>query len=525
MLEQPQDVEAVFILLCEAHESGNQERVAAVSQQIACLVDKLLTVSCLVNAAVRKHTDWPAIFPFRVVMSTVPFLPNVKAISFDYFGFEEAYDTIVCATLNQCKFLNSLSFLFCTGMTNELWKNIADCIVNHESIMNVAIPPSRYRSEVERRDADQIKKFVCRKVGASTEVVKHHEKPLSELAVQSSATTTNSNITSLGAFRMRGEASAGDCGWAENVFRNFRIPLASLFDFEGRRKLRQFIDKLRNGTPESKVQGNEIEQARLFLLRDPTLEARVSSSRRPSKRLRIELLDEENGDADYSSAIEVLRDCGLSLVTVRDDPLAVETKVSFLRRKGKDDEAQRLEKAAICVRRSRFAVTTAPEMPLASQSQPSLWSSHGSDQTTADHTQWAYNKLQEFGLVADDVTGNTARWANVVHSLTTNNALSALNDLKRAGNVFIQLPHQQNCANVSNEELTNWANQVLCKAFQISDVWYLDHLGSEEVDAVLDMLESDRRVEVQTALRIRRRLSLGHGPADDDIQFYRQRVA
>lgn len=78
-------LEQTFTLLCEAHDAENGQSVAVLSADFSNQSEELLTVSCLVNAAVRKHSEWPPIFPLRVLMSTLPFTPNVRGVSFDYF--------------------------------------------------------------------------------------------------------------------------------------------------------------------------------------------------------------------------------------------------------------------------------------------------------------------------------------------------------------------------------------------------------------------------------------------------------
>lgn len=542
-------------VLAAAGEAEDQNKpIEGLLQDATAILRPLgyFPIGALFNSLLRLRDKWGELRVMRFCMSLMKAIAHNEADVFSITRLDCSYLSFVTDGVEQwvadgLKSLQNLQhaqFLMCQGLTATRFSPILKVVADLPHFESAVVGQKLYDAvAAELQSPRLIAKLQLKKISANTSVLKDTARPLSEMLAGHLMQGDNEEAESKGktegtivsTFRHQTE---GDTAWAERVFNIAKIPINFLFFPKGRRTIANYIDKLKcGGDRTSRVLAEEIEQARRFLQRDPSIAAREDMKGHQRKRDRDQdggggddEVDDENDPESMNGCIRILKRFGLKVDLVYRDIISVQGHMDALRRKGKTAEANLLEQAVEYIQREGGSKVSfrecEKEMREERANRAALDRPH-------ENVAWAIAELAEHGFTEADVfSADDGKDVQVMVDRLSSRLITAkagerlkkaMEVLRTSRGVTLQAASPLGPASVVTvSEMDQWARSVLRARFQVNDVESLIVAREEDIDEELETLTSDVADQARCALRTLQQIRFGRGIAEDVVERYKQ---
>lgn len=520
-----------------------------------------IPVAGVLNTVQRTHPQTSELAVFRVLsLALMRCKQPIKCISFDQVRFVDGAESWLAQALALCVGLESLSFMMCASLTVSKLVLLLSSLPNTECVQRIAISRKLYDAARDdgRLPPSILTKMSPKALGASTSVMKDIvAQPLSavvasQLAAANESTSTNEETAAAPRNSVGGrrQTSEEDSAWAQRVFSGVKIPVTYLFFPKGKRMIFRYLEMLRSSGMEGRVQADEVEQARRYLLRDPAVVAREEvRAQRKRERRRVVGSDsdgvgssDDSGDDTLHSAMDVARKHSVSLRTAMDDVITCQGKVETLRRQGQHKAALSLERAVETIRREAHVKVTFKDAEKEARADSERDLRHM--QESEDELTAALRTLKSHNFTESDVFDNNGRLVATAIERLNRSLLTAKSgeSLLRAVQVVRAVRGSEQRASLSAStpsvtmleggmvgpvtipiaEMDQWARATLRTLFRIDNVDQLIVARQEDIEEELDQLSSNDADRVRCALKTLQEIKYGRGVSEDIVQRYYQ---
>ncbi|CUG40432.1 Hypothetical protein, putative [Bodo saltans] len=513
--------------------------------------------------------------------------------------------------------LERISLLMCPGLTLDVLLCILRSLERSPTILSVLIPKKLHDSLLIQQQqkstvSSRLLSLVQSKtLGASTSVVKDNTTPLSELLHQqvtagrhnsrtSGGARTNNNdneeqlpaaahapsssLPQLTSSRSNNSGTASsDAVWAERVFLRCKIPVATVYSHRSRRRLFAYFEALRStGGKDGRLQAEELEQARRFLQRDSTMQAKYEEEARRLQRKKrgrherrggggragggrddyssesddSDLLDDDNEEViGLPDALRLVQRNGISMTMALTDLISVEGKLVALRRKGNEALASKVWSAVETLRTESRIKMSFKESERVERARERLEMEHQNAPANENDMVWALDALKSFGFREEDVevSGGSIGAASSAaggHQNVVRETIDHLNRstvtaasgerLQRAVRIVQQSKQEQyrrteaagqhvsgtaapsSLAAMPVADIDRFARQTLRAMFHFDDVDSLTVARAEDVEEELNQLGAGDAEMARWALKALQQIKYGRGVTEDVVEMYRQ---
>jgi hypothetical protein len=373
------DLVQACIRVGDAGEHG--QPTDPVVAELATALPRTFEVAPVLNVLAQKRPQWGALYPFRVLMTSLGFTHNVNVLDFTTVEFDAEFETLVAHVLSQATTISRVVFFQCRNLTPAKFQHILTGINDpRSSVVSVSITAALYgQLRACGLPASHLTKLLPAGRGGASTVIVRTVGSGSPLAGAASAVGGGDDAppasegdpvqgdphpTSVSLRSAAGEPSASDLAWARQVLRQNNIPLRNLVDPRHRGSISAYIDHLKAQGGKSKIVADEVLQARRFLLRDPASLAQDQWRRKRGRQTGDAENDEDDSDVDaleggandhsmrdadkfmsMARAMEVLKKFSIPLALVFTDMTTVDGKIGLL----KSEVDRRLAAKAVSV--------------------------------------------------------------------------------------------------------------------------------------------------------------------------------